>query len=273
MLRSGIVFGFFLTAWSIFANGFVVSRDQNHFTSSLTRTKSSLSMVRNIDLPECLVFYGIPASFFSPDDTDLISLLQECADTDTAVIVIPEPIAADSSDTYSLDSDNLPVKLILHEPQSYAPNPKDLYEALNSITVQPRPFGGSSGFGAKQYADPERFPLPARTVVFCQTAEQTLASKYCGTRVLCFQDNDLADAVIDRIDFYLDEIATPGSFWLNPPNPMDEKGNKVDIHELIESYSLESNGEAQAATETAVAPEDEMSEEEMQRILADLDSL
>lgn len=227
-------------------------------------------MVRNIDLPECLVFYGMPESFFSLDDSSLMSLLQECQDTDTAVIVIPDDKGTNSIPNYS----HLPIAVTQYEPKSNPPNPQDLYESLNSITVQPRPFGGSAGFGAKQYADPERVPLAARTVVFCRTLDQTRAAKYCGMRVLCFQDNDLADAVIDSIDFYLDEIATPGSFWLNPPNPQDENGNKVDIHELIAFY----NNEQVHKEDASVARIDsqsitEMSDVEIQRILSDIDPL
>ena len=245
-------------------------------------------MVRNIDLPECLVFYGMPDTLFgSPEDapdSGLLSLLQECQDTDTAVVILPDATDPTTETTATPPSfSHLPVSNIhYHVPLARPPNPLDLYQALNAITVQPRPFGGSSGFGVKQYADPERTPLAARTVVFCQTLDQTRAARYCGMRVLCFRDNDLADAILDdphSIDVYLDDIATPGSFWLNPPNPQDEEGNKVDIHELIEYYSNQQSPDSDSATEpqpsieTASEAQEEMGDDEMQRILADLSPL
>ena len=34
-----------------------------------------------------------------------------------------------------------------------------------------------------------------------------------------------ADAVFDEISFEVSDLTTPGSFWLNPPLPMDAHGN------------------------------------------------
>ena len=34
----------------------------------------------------------------------------------------------------------------------------------------------------------------------------------------------------------MDDIATPGSFWLNPPLPKDDEGNGVSTPSIIESY-------------------------------------
>ena len=156
-------------------------------------------------------------------------------------------------------------------PTRQAPNPKDLWEAIQSIIVQPRPFGGSAGFGSKQ-PDPERHPVPARVVVFCETAAQTRAARACGMRVLCFADNDWADAIVDSYDFYLDDIATPGSFWLNPPHPRDDDGNKVYVEDLIEEYEQAAeNGDTGEVEPLTTVPEtDEMDDDELQSILADM---
>lgn len=54
------------------------------------------------------------------------------------------------------------------------------------------------------------------------------------------ESGDTAD-----LDYYwesinMDDIATPGSFWLNPPLPKDDDGNSVNVVSVIQSYeSLE----------------------------------
>ena len=50
-----------------------------------------------------------------------------------------------------------------------------------------------------------------------------------------------ADATTD-LDYYwesinMDDIAMPGSFWLNPPHPKDDEGNGVDVLSVIQSYN------------------------------------
>eukprot|EP00892_Ulva_mutabilis_P000556 jgi/Ulvmu1/10500/UM064_0038.1 len=44
------------------------------------------------------------------------------------------------------------------------------------------------------------------------------------------EDFSIADAVFDCIgdNFRIDDLTTPGTFWLNPPLPMDVNGNWVD---------------------------------------------
>eukprot|EP00957_Ditylum_brightwellii_P067632 5133685-Ditylum_brightwellii.AAC.1 len=44
-----------------------------------------------------------------------------------------------------------------------SPNPASVIDSLNSVTIQPRGFGGSSGFGT-QKQDPKRSPIPKHTV-------------------------------------------------------------------------------------------------------------
>jgi len=47
-----------------------------------------------------------------------------------------------------------------------SPSPAFLMDSLNSIHIDPRGFGGSSGFGRGQWIEPRRSPMPARTVAF-----------------------------------------------------------------------------------------------------------
>ena len=223
------------------------------------QTESFLSMVRNIDLPECIVFYG--DTVLDEDDTGLHSLFQECKDTKTAMISISD---ADVSQVAKFPD------IIFRPPTREAPNPKDLWDAMQSIIIQPRPFGGSAGFGSK-LPDPERHPMPARTVVFCETIEQTRAARFCGMRVMSFSDNDLADAIIDSFDFYLDDIATPGSFWLNPPHPRDDEGNKVYVEDLIDEFETKKRDDTGIVKDQNKSMEsDEVDDDELKRILADM---
>jgi len=123
--------------------------------------------------------------------------------------------------------------------KSHSPSPAAVLDALSSITIKPRGFGGSSGFGTKQ-ADPPRSPLAKHTVVFvsnnADAKYRTSAARMAGTRVILVEGTktrapseveDLVDGVVESlgdgaIDWdvvTLDSISTPGSFWLNPPNP------------------------------------------------------
>ena len=105
-------------------------------------------------------------------------------------------------------------------------------------------------------------------------------------------NNELADALVDHIDFYLDDIATPGSFWLNPPpGTRDEEGNQIDVLEMMEYYYQQEQqnpntnaphdnnnaattvDDATSAADASDIASDEVSDEELRRILADMDSL
>lgn len=97
----------------------------------------------------------------------------------------------------------------------------------------------------------------------------------------------LCDAVIDTYGnanprdlqpINLDAISTPGNYWLNPPNPRDDMGNAVSLDDLVEWYRSERelDEEVEGAEEHDTNEKEldsEMSEEEMNKILADLDGL
>ena len=91
---------------------------------------------------------------------------------------------------------------------------------------------------------------------------------------MSLMDNALADAVIDDFDnLWLEDIATPGSFWLNPPTARDDEGNKVNIEQLIQEYAVkESNGDDESETIDASTGTDDnmMDEDELLAILADM---
>ena len=248
---------------------------------SLPSSKCSpivLSMVRNIDLAEAIIFYGKDSLFQDSDgNMELLAgvenLVNECVRDETAILaILPESTCSDPSATALL-----PKEITIHMEAQSPPNPRDLWTAIHAIQVQPKGFGGSSGFGRKA-ADPERPPLPKHCVVLCHTEDQCRAARFAGMRVLCLTDNDLADAIMfDDCweSICMDDIATPGSFWLNPPHMKDDDGNKIDIEEVMEFY--ESGGKVKTKSEESspsddVAP-DELDDDQLAAMLADIDNL
>jgi hypothetical protein len=235
--------------------------------------------------------------------------MKECRDVESVAIVIVEQNNDNVNDndldlidleTFSKTTatkskgQQLPLFRI-HKATQDAPNPRDVWEAIHNdaVTIQPKGFGGSAGFGRK-LADPTRFPLPQHTVVLCSNEQQCRAAIYAGMRVICLHDNDISDAVVDSLEDIvgLDDIATPGSFWLNPPHARDDQNNPVDPLEVMRQYEQEQREAAGAingvtellqdelhvstqseynSNDADAVAEEEMSDDELARILADMD--
>jgi hypothetical protein len=251
-----------------------------------------VSMVRNIDLAEAVIFYGSKCLFElteGGDDDSMVvlsgveSLVKECLRDDTAVLAILEKENAANHD--KLVECLIPKGIQVFYSQQPPPNPRGLWEAIHSITIQPKGFGGSSGFGTKA-ADPERSPLPQHVVVLCDTENKCRAARFAGMRVLCLTagDNPLADAIVNGWDeFTVDDIATPGSFWLNPPHPRDDQSNAVDPERVMLAYEKQqttnpetiiSTGEMLNSQDNIVVLDDaRMSDDQLRAILADMDRL
>ena len=75
----------------------------------------------------------------------------------------------------------------------------------------------------------------------------------------------------------LDAISTPGDYWLNPPLPRDDSGNNVAVDDVVEWFRVEREMESAVSGDLGCTVVDDdvddgqMSEDEMARILADLD--
>ena len=250
------------------------------------------------------------------------SLIEECVRDDTAIVMLldhqrqeiefqkKKQLIVDSTPSLKKNNPNI---LYVRQSTVIPPNPADLYNCINDdddgkdgdygndddtrssgcITIQPKGFGGSSGFGTKN-ADPERPPLPRHCVVLCTTIEQCRAARSVGMRCLSLVDNDIADAVVgyavekDDIDplegwssITMDDIATPGSFWLNVCHPRDDEGNKADPVAIIKSYNQDdsrrnsdfSKVDDNKNNSNNTNTNEEPSDDELAAILADMDPL
>ena len=79
----------------------------------------------------------------------------------------------------------------------------------------------------------------------------------------------------------LDGVSTPGDYWLNPPGPRDDDGNRVDVEDVVEMFRIKRSAgpTADAGSSDAVGgladdgSAEDMDEDEMSKILADLDSM
>lgn len=252
-------------------------------------------MVRNIDLAELVIFYGSSSIFDNNDNEPQLrpgvqDLVQDCHADDTAVVVLLEEEEFRQQRNEKKDGILQGLLLVIMKRiTAAAPNPKDLYETMQSLEIQPKGFGGSSGFGSKA-ADPTRPPLAQHCVVLATTEDQSRAARACGMRVLCLEeDNSLADGVVNCwTEIGVDDIGTPGSFWLNPPHPRDDDNTRIDDIEayIMDSFAttttttmtttadtMETTDTATTTTATTTTTTTEPSEEELLRMLADIDSL
>ena len=369
-------------------NGFQIVTDFGYNAKRRKASASKLQMVRNIDLPEAIVFYGLESMMehsINDNNDELLTLrpgvarlINECVEVGTAALLLSED--ADETSTRELfqsayDSSGVEASYlnlekiiegdnqILHfrtlqshflcpptrnysdesnEPSNddeddesitfynlqsngKSPSPAFLLDSLRSVNIDPRGFGGSSGFGRGQWVEPQRSPMMARTVVFIAgdwvskngnddnteeierstVKDRCAASRAAGSRVIYLEnlssdenlpvlikdDEDaisLCDAVIDSFGsdntreiqpISLDAISTPGDYWLNPPNPRDDHGNAVAIDEIVEFFRAEREMEDVISDSGCVIVDndddvdEEMSEDDITAILADLDAI
>jgi hypothetical protein len=114
-------------------------------------------------------------------------------------------------------------------------------------------------------------------VVIGPTEEHSRAARYAGMRAVSTDASDgLADAVleVDEVrELWLEDIATPGSFWLNPPHPRDDKGNRVDPEQIISEVDGQGPADLKRLAAGREPLLDDPSGEDLDHILADLSPL
>ena len=379
------------------SSSLIKTRNENTCTR---RGRNNLSMLRNFDLPEALVFYGYDTVIHrhrhahSGTETEtktktdavvrpgVLRLLEEAKEMDIPTFILSEHYTMDelSNAVESVEPlfRSFSEKNVVHyrssleefivkddsnnakdcddddddddDDESYIPNrfigkgighapcPAALYDAVNTITIEPRGFGGSSGFGVKNW-EAGRAPLPQHCVVFVSSTsdanvnvnvdvnvnvnlpsgskvqldrsdgsgsvsrDRTLASHYAGMRVIYIEDEGLpctaehiADGIVESLGteddwemVTLDDISSPGSFWLNMMQAKDEDGYTVNTETIIEGFIERREKVALLSSESETSfnsdlgatdgyggvdgDDNKPDEEELARMLADLDSL
>ena len=166
-------------------------------------------------------------------------LLADCAAQGTLTACIgPEPPPADLA--------GIPAALLPfpHVPVLDPEDPISYFQALSkarlACSLTPDGFGGSDGFGARPNGA-EREPLPQYCVVLVTTLSECDGALRAGMRTVGLPGDEgewladelegIADACLDDladIPDGLDELSTPGSFWLNPCLPRDTQGMAVN---------------------------------------------
>lgn len=230
-------------------------------------------MVRNIDLPEAIVFYGLNSIVDTKSKEPLPgveAMLRECKQIGAAsILLLDQTVTSEDSIVGLKENYGLEVHVDTAHPP---PNPRALWEAIESTCIQPKGFGGSSGFGTK-LPEPERIPLPQHVVVLAHTLDQCRAARFFGARVMSLVDNDLADGIVfDWSEIGVDDVSTPGSYWLNPPfGSKDDEGNKVDMLEIMKNYEARENTSLGSSNDNVL--DTDLSEEALNAILNDLEPL
>ena len=113
--------------------------------------------------------------------------------------------------------------------------------AREAVTLTPEGFGGSDGFGQRPTSDTmARPPEPQWCVAFVTCRDACEGAQRAGMRAVGLPPEDgeavvdelegVADACLDDLSELvgLDDLATPGSYWLNPCMPRDAEGFAVD---------------------------------------------
>jgi hypothetical protein len=322
----------------ILKHNYVTPRRQVDFHNNdkmrLFHLVHTMRMVRNIDLPEAVIFYGtktiIPSYVADETDEDavrrfreqgrsdggindndtrviqartgLTRFIQECHDIETAVIVLLDRDDDDDEDIgitqqHLQRSNNYILDAILTEKSSRPchvftqtmspPDPTDLLDILNLIHIQPKPYGGGgTTIGYRRAADPERLLSPQRCVVFTTTIPQTRVARALGMRVVSFNmDDHLADAALTNasdhddtehvaLSLSVDDIATPGSYWLNPPHPRDDNGNHVsDPYDIMKRTTQTTSNPNHFIMRSVNCDVDDEDSEDIRKILADISPL
>jgi hypothetical protein len=267
----------------------------------------SLIMLRNFDLPEALIFYGLD-SILNPCHSStrpgLLRLVEEARQDNIPVIFLSERLSIEELKQKVESSEHIFLNLNeknhihyrsskeefvvlwdeqyepydpLYDPPTFqgkgvghAPCPAALLDAIHTIKIQPKGFGGSSGFGVK-HSESTRSPLPQHCVVFVSSSsdsvdgskningiydgsgslsrDRCIASRLAGMRSIYIEDEHLSCSAEDVCDgvvqsygtkedwsmVTIDDISTPGSFWLNMAQAKDEQGFKVDSKSVIAS--------------------------------------
>ena len=214
---------------------------------SMLRIAYPPSMLRNIDACEAVIFVRDSAIDSETGEVrnGVTRLIAEAAEAGALIAVLEpsdRPIEKDSPLRTLVSNRGLVWTLAASEPA--IAEVTQLRKALNVAT--PDGFGGSDGFGQAPGLAYEREPIAARCVVLVTSLAETVAAIGAGMRSIALPviegdwvDESLegvADICLDAIgedadaidSLRIDDLSTPGAYWLNPSMPRTLSGNWVD---------------------------------------------
>jgi hypothetical protein len=155
-----------------------------YYNKGLTTT----NMLRNIDLPECIVFYGMETVVIEDEfefQPGFVRFLQEALDIETATLLLSEHKTSLQMKSVLLECCNFDSQKFSSPPLSmlelrsslelptvmdqtsnlllvgkgYSPSPAALLDTISSVMIEPKGFGGSGGFGIKHAVSKKRWFL------------------------------------------------------------------------------------------------------------------
>ena len=235
--------------------------------------RASPRMLRNIDACEALIFTRSAAlqSGTALPRRGVERLILEAKKSSTLVAVLEpkdQPICSRSPLRALLENGGHLWQLDATDPCA-----ADLSRLRDSLNVEaPDGFGGSDGFGQAPGMAFGREPIAARCVVLVTTLSETAAALGAGMRAVAIPPHDggwidealdgVADVCLDAMGeesdasaLRVDDLSTPGAYWLNPSMPRDLNGFAVDPT-TGESFAGVTGGDA-SVSQKAQADDDE----------------
>lgn len=232
--------------------------------------------LRNVDRCEALILTNsmLAAPCSSRLRNGLLPLIEDAAKEDTLVAVIGPALPG---------CDKLLPSLVRRfDCPGHQGSWMEMFEAFTrartSLNTVADGFGGSDGFGSQPSAG-EREPRAAWTVAFVTTYTECEAALRAGLRTVALPADEngyiddslegVADAILDDLDELsgIDDLSTPGAFWLNPAMPHDGEGYAVDPETGLRPGET-TDGDASRAADADVS---ELSDEEAASLLDDVD--
>ena len=209
------------------------------------RRHRQIAMLRNIDDCEALIFTRDGAIDVASGAMRIgVPRLMSEAQEEGVLVALLEP--AGELAALSQETNNLLADVTVYPLRSLEPGIVELSDLRKALNVeQPDGFGGSDGFGKAPGMAFGREPIAARCVVFVTTLPETAAAIGAGMRAIALPPTDgewvdeavegFADACLDGLGddadalaLRLDDLSTPGSYWLNPAMPRDLNGDSID---------------------------------------------
>jgi len=228
-------------------------------------------MLRNIDSCEALIFSRDAAVDAESGElrSAVVRLISEARDQG-ALLAVLEP----SDRPIDAASPVREQKLGCWPLASAEPQTSEISELRRALQVDnPAGFGGTDGFTQAPGLAFGREPLPERCVVLVTAMQEVVAALGAGMRAVAVPrtDDDYVDSALEGVaDVCLDELeevrvedlSTPGAYWLNPALPRDVSGNMVDPDTgvpLIETVHERAAEKAAAAAAEAAGEEEDAS--------------